>query len=80
MSIELPAWMEDADEQILYILRRDRVQYPALIAGETGAHMPLIERRCRRLESEGLIEPVSGEVVYRLTDRGRAVIDEIEPE
>lgn len=80
MNVEMPTWMEKTDERILHILRRERVQYPALIAGEVGAHMPVIERRCQRLESNGLIEPVSGEVVYRLTDRGQTVVDEIEPD
>jgi len=63
-----------ADHRILQYLA-DGAEYPALIASHTGLHIPLVDRRCRRLEAIGLIEPVSNEVIYRLTERGRRVVE-----
>lgn len=65
--------LSDADRRILRYLARETVEYPALIASNTGLHIPLVERRCRSLAADGLLEAVSEEAVYRLTDRGRAV-------
>lgn len=76
MATERATRMREADKQILLVLRRDRVQYPALLAAETGLHLPLVERRCDALESRDLIEPVTGEVLYRLTERGRRAASE----
>lgn len=61
-----------SDRRILQYLA-DGADYPALIASNTGLHVPLVERRCKRLEATGLIEPVSNEVIYRLTEQGRHV-------
>jgi len=63
-----------ADRRILQYLSTSSADYPALIASNTGLHVPLVERRCLVLETAGLLEPVSGEVIYRLTDRGRSVL------
>ncbi len=63
-----------ADHRILQYLRGGP-EYPALLASHTGLHIPLVERRCKRLEAIGLLEPVSNEVIYRLTDRGRQITD-----
>ena len=63
-----------ADHRILQYLAGGP-EYPALIASHTGLHIPLVDRRCKRLEATGFIEPVSNEVIYRLTDRGRGVVD-----
>lgn len=62
-----------ADHRIVRYLADTNVEYPALIASHTGLHVPLVERRCRLLVGAGLLEPVSGEVLYRLTDRGRSL-------
>lgn len=68
-------WMRPADEAILRFLSRERAEYPAIIANRTGMHTPYVERRCRALVDHGLIEPVSQEVVYRITARGRSHLD-----
>jgi len=63
-----------ADRRIVSYLAAG-ADYPALIASNTGLHVPLVERRCRRLETLGVIEPASSEVVYRLTARGQRLAD-----
>jgi len=62
--------MTDADARVLEYLQESGADYPALIASNTGLHVPLVERRCDALEDRGLLEPVSDETVYRITDRG----------
>jgi len=68
------ATLTAADRRILQYLAGG-ADYPSLIASNTGLHIPLVERRCSRLEATGLIEPASSEVIYRLTDRGRQFVD-----
>ena len=65
--------LSTADQRILQHLSTAGADYPALIASNTGLHIPLVERRCEMLEAAGLIQPVTGEVVYRLTEYGRQV-------
>jgi predicted transcriptional regulator len=64
-------WMHPADEAILRFLAVERAEYPALIANRIGCHAGHVEDRCAELARRGLLEPVSGEVVYRITDAGR---------
>ena len=66
--------MRPVDDSILQVLAHERTEYPSLIASRTGVHVPVIERRCSELVTNGLIEPVSEEVVYRLTDRGQQYV------
>jgi DNA-binding IclR family transcriptional regulator len=65
------AWMRPGDEAILQFLADETVEYPAIIANRTGIHTPYVERRCEVLTERGLLERVSGEVVFRITDEGR---------
>ena len=65
--------LRTADRRIIGYLADTNVEYPALIASHTGLHVPLVERRCRLLAAAGLLEPVSDEVLYRLTERGRSL-------
>jgi len=65
--------LSTAERRILQHLTASGADYPALIASNTGLHIPLVERRCEMLEAAGLIQPVTGEVVYRLTEYGRQV-------
>jgi len=65
------AWLRPADEAILDFLDGEGVEYPAIVAHRTGIHVPYVERRCAVLAERGLLERVSGEVVYRVTERGR---------
>ncbi|WP_101296954.1 DUF2250 domain-containing protein [Halegenticoccus soli] len=62
--------LQPADLRILRVLRSQRVEYPALIASQTGLHFPVVEQRCDYLEESGYIESVSEEVLYRITSRG----------
>lgn len=64
------SWMRTADRQILEFLATHRADYPALVASRLGIHTPYVERRCTVLAEQGMIEAVSEEVVYRITDRG----------
>ena len=65
--------LSTADRRILQHLTESGADYPALIASNTGLHIPLVERRCAALEAAGLIESVTGEVLYRITEYGRHV-------
>ncbi|XVH32497.1 DUF2250 domain-containing protein [Haloferacaceae archaeon DSL9] len=66
------AALSETDVRVLTHLRDYGANYPALIASNTGLHVPFVERRCHSLGEDGLIEPVSGEVIYRITEAGRA--------
>jgi hypothetical protein len=70
-----PAWSRPADPTILEFLAERDPEYPAIIANRIGMHAPYVETRCEELADRGLVEPVSGEVVYRLTDRGERALD-----
>lgn len=62
--------MKSVDEAILEELNEAGIEYPTLIASRRGFHINYVEERCRVLASDGLIEVVSREVTYRITDRG----------
>ena len=64
------SWMRTADHQILEFLATRRADYPALVASRLGIHTPYVERRCAVLAEQGMLEAVTEEVVYRVTDRG----------
>lgn len=70
-----PSWMRTADRQILEFLATRRTDYPALIASRLGIHTPYVERRCTVLEERGLLEAVTEEVVYRITEEGLAHLE-----
>lgn len=63
------------DERLLAYLAADGPDYPALIASNTGLHVGNVERRVETLRKEGLIEDVSGEVIYRITADGRSALE-----
>ncbi|WP_459881873.1 DUF2250 domain-containing protein [Halorubrum gandharaense] len=60
-----------SDERVLEYLSDAGADYPALIAGNTGLHVPVVERSVETMVEDGLVERVSGEVVYRITAAGR---------
>lgn len=70
-----PAWSRPADTIILEFLADRDPEYPAIVANRIGMHAPYVETRCEVLAERGLVEPVSGEVVYRLTERGERALD-----
>jgi DNA-binding IclR family transcriptional regulator len=75
MAASRCADLDRTDERVLSYLQECGADYPALIAGNTGLHVAHVERRLETLSDTGLVEPVSGEVIYRLTDEGTEVID-----
>jgi predicted transcriptional regulator len=68
--------MQPADERILRQLRDERPDYLALVANRLGMHLRYVERRCAVLVEHELVEPVTGEVVYRTTERGEQFLAE----
>jgi predicted transcriptional regulator len=68
--------MRSADERILRQLQEERPDYLALVANRLGMHLRYVERRCAVLVDHGLVEAVSGEVVYRTTERGERFLAE----
>ena len=73
-----PAAFTDADERILRHLRDAGADYPALVSGNTGLHVPLVERRLDLLEAEAYVEAVTGESIYRITAAGEAALDALD--
>jgi hypothetical protein len=70
-----PAWSRPADTVILEFLADRDAEYPAIVANRIGMHAPYVESRFRELDERGLVEPISGEVVYRLTERGERALE-----
>lgn len=62
--------MRAADEDILRELTESGPEYLALVANRRGMHLGYVERRTEELVEYGLVEQVSEEVVYRVTDLG----------
>ncbi len=69
--------LQPADVRILRVLRLRRAEYPSLIASQTGLHFSLVDRHCKRLTRRGYVEPVSGEVLYRITSRGEQCLERL---
>lgn len=77
---ERAQWMRPGDGRILERFDEERAQYPALVGTVLGMHLPYVERRCEELAARGLLETVSGEVVYRVTADGRRYLaGELDP-
>ncbi|WP_348607463.1 hypothetical protein [Halobaculum rarum] len=69
-----PTNLSDADERVLRHLADTSVDYPALVAANTGLHIPLVERRMATLAERGFVEAVTDEQVFRITERGRRAL------
>ena len=63
-------WAHPADERILRHLRDNPPDYVPLVANRLGMHLGYVERRVETLVDNGFVEPISGEVIYGLTERG----------
>ena len=70
-----PSSLTDTDRRVLRYLRESGADYPALVAGNTGVHIPLVERRIVTLVERGYIEAVTGETIYRITEAGENVLE-----
>ncbi len=69
-----PIDLSDADERVLRHLRESGADYPALVAANTGLHIPLVERRIATLTERGFLEAATGEQIYRITEAGRRAL------
>ena len=69
-------WTHPADERILRHLQENPPDYVPLVANRLGMHLGYVERRVETLVEHGLVEPVSGEAVYVVTDRGERYLAE----
>lgn len=78
MDLTSPAEFTDADERILRYLQETGADYPALVAGNTGLHVTLVERHIGLLEDGGYLEAVTGEAVYRTTEAGEAALEALD--
>lgn len=63
-----------ADRAILEDFRREQPDYIPLVANRLGMHLSYVETRCERLVEFELLETVTNEVVYAVTDRGEAYL------
>jgi len=67
-------WLRRADAAILQYFAHEKPDYVPLAASRLGLELEYAQRRCEKLADEGLIEPVSHEVVYRTTELGEQVL------
>ena len=63
-----------SDERLLSYLADVGADYQAFIAGNTGLYADHVESRLTALGDAGLVERVSGEAMYRITDAGREAL------
>lgn len=63
-----------SDERLLSYLADVGADYQAFITGNTGLYDDHVESRLTALADAGLVERVSGEAVYRVTDAGREAL------
>lgn len=63
-----------ADERILEFFEESPPEYVPIVANRLGIHVRYAERRVERLVDQGLLEPVSNEVVYTTTEAGGRVV------
>ena len=76
-----PPWMHTADEAILEDLLCEQPDYIPLVANRIGMHLSYVETRCDRLVEFRLLETVTAETVYTVTDRGEAFLaGELDPD
>jgi len=68
--------LRSADERILAALREEGPDYLPLVANRLGLPPGYAQRRVAVLADRGLIEPVTGGAIYRVTDRGRRYLSE----
>lgn len=71
-----PEWAHPADERILKYLAENPPDYVPLVANRLGMHLGYVERRVDLLVERGLLEPVSEEVIYAVTEDGERYLTE----
>ena len=66
--------MRPVDIFILQDLFNEQPDYIPLVANRIGLHLAYVESRCDHLRERGLIQSVTDELVYTVTDRGEAYL------
>ncbi|WP_123622605.1 DUF2250 domain-containing protein [Halorubrum sp. CSM-61] len=64
------------DERVLAYLDDVGTDYPAFVASNTGLYVDHVESRLDALDAAGLVERVTDEEVFRITDAGRDALRE----
>ncbi|WP_276260466.1 hypothetical protein [Haloglomus litoreum] len=63
-----------ADERILEFFGNNPPEYVPIVANRLGIHLRYAEQRVEVLVEQGLLRPVSNEVVYTTTEAGERVV------
>jgi len=71
-----PVTLTRSDERILAYLDDVGADYQAFVSGNTGLYADHVGERLDALEAGELVEQVTGESVYRITDAGRDALRE----
>lgn len=80
MSADTPTEsLRPADRLILEHLRDNPPTYMALVANRLGMPTGYVTRRKALLVERGLIEPVTNEAIYRVTEAGEGYLDRTAP-
>lgn len=70
--------LRPVDLRILKQMDEHEPEYVPLVANRLGLPLGYAERRCERLIEEGLLEPVTNEVVYRPTEEAHRYLQAME--
>ncbi|PSQ07613.1 hypothetical protein BRC93_16020 [Halobacteriales archaeon QS_5_70_15] len=70
-----PDWLRTADERILRYFEAHPPDYVPLMASRLNVHLDYAEQRVALLVERGLLEPVTNERIYTVTDPGRRVLE-----
>ena len=73
-----PDWMRPVDIQLLVSFKRTQPDYVPLVANRLGIHLSYAERRCDILTEHAFITSVTDEAVYQVTDKGEALLTEVQ--
>lgn len=68
-------WMRPNDGDILATLSRTGPEYGPVVAYQLGMDNDEFEHYCGRLTDNDVLERVSEEPLYRLTERGQQLVD-----
>jgi DNA-binding MarR family transcriptional regulator len=69
-----PDWLRSADEQLLRYFETHPPDYVPLAANRLGLHLGYAERRVAVLVEHGLLESVTNESIYTVTEAGRQAL------
>ncbi|MHB9285793.1 hypothetical protein ACKVMT_01980 [Halobacteriales archaeon Cl-PHB] len=70
------SWIRPVDEQLLATLQQSQPDYVPLVASRLGLTVGYAEQRFERLVEADLVEPVTPEVVYRVTEQGERFLED----